>query len=302
MEKEIKCRFCESKNTIKKGFRKTQNRGKIQKYLCRDCRRFFVEDKGFLKMKNNEKKITCALDLFYRGVSTRKVQEHFQTFYPHNSSNVSIYKWIIKYSKMVSKFTNKLNLKVGRYAQTDEIEFHRRVNHNKGSKDGVEKNFFIDSIDPTTKFLLSSEYMKTRDLTSIKAVMGRIKERAENQIKTITTDGWRAYPKAIKKTFGYNREKRKFNVYHIRNVAIKDEGFNYPIERLHNNIRHRTKTFRGFHGSISSANALMKGWEIYYNFITKHQTIKCSPYELACPQLKLTSNNKWLELINLSCS
>lgn len=132
--------------------------------------------------------------------------------------------------------------------------------------------------------------------------MERVKDRTENQIKTMTTDGWLAYPKAIKKIFGYDNKKHKPNVYHIRNVAIKDEGFNYPIERLHNNIRHRTKTFRGFHGSISSANALMKGWEVYYNFITKHQTIKCSPYELACPQLKLTSNNKWLELIKLSSS
>jgi len=75
--------------------------------------------------------------------------------------------------------------------------------------------------------------------------------------------------------------------------------FNYPIERLHNNIRHRTKTFRQFHGSLYSAQSIMKGYEVYYNFITKHQAINCSPYELAT-NLKLTSNNKWLELIKLS--
>ena len=71
------------------------------------------------------------------------------------------------------------------------------------------------------------------------------------------------------------------------------------IERLHNNIRQRTKTFRGFHGSINSANAIMKGYEIYYNFITKHQAIKKCPYELAT-DLKLNEKNKWLELIQLS--
>jgi len=60
--------------------------------------------------------------------------------------------------------------------------------------------------------------------------------------------------------------------------------------------------FRGFHGSINSANVIMKGWEIYYNFITKHQTINCCPYELAIPELKdkLNVNNKWPELIKLS--
>ncbi len=30
---------------------------------------------------------------------------------------------------------------------------------------------------------------------------------------------------------------------------------------------------RGFNDSINLANVIMKGWEIYYNFITKHQDI-----------------------------
>jgi len=40
----------------------------------------------------------------------------------------------------------------------------------------------------------------------------------------------------------------------------------------------------------------MKGYEIYYNFITKYQAIKCCPYELAT-NIKLENPNKWLELI-----
>ena len=82
---------------------------------------------------------------------------------------------------------------------------------------------------------------------------------------------------------------------------IADErGFNYPIERLHNTIRERTKTMRGFHGCIESAYAIMKGLEINYNFNRKHLALKGKrPYELAIPNLKL-GNNKWLSLIRLS--
>jgi putative transposase len=297
MENKIKCQKCSSENVIKWTTRKTQNRGLIQRYKCKDCDRTFVIDDGFFRMRNAPTKVTCAIDLYYRGVSTRKVQEHLGAFYPHNASHKSVYKWVIKYAKMVSSFTNKLKLNVGQEAQVDEIEFHRR----KSAKTkGTEKNFFIDSICPQTKFLLSSEYMRTRSCRDIKTIMLRMKERADTQIKVITTDGWNAYPNTIKKVFGYNNKARSFNVIHHRNVAIKDEGFNYPIERIHNSIRARTKTMRGFHGSISSANAIMKGFEIYYNFITKHQTIKCCPYELAIPTLKLNSNNKWLELIQMS--
>ncbi len=47
----------------------------------------------------------------------------------------------------------------------------------------------------------------------------------------------------------------------------------------------------------------MKGLEINYNFITKHQQIKCCPYELAIPELAENLKdvkNKWIGLIQLS--
>jgi len=89
---------------------------------------------------------------------------------------------------------------------------------------------------------------------------------------------------------------------HVQNFfSEKDEVFNHPIERLHNSIRERTKVMRGFHGCMESASIIMKGYEIYYNFIRKHQEIGCCPYELAIPELEL-GKNKWLDLIKLSKS
>jgi len=301
--KNITCFNCSSANTIKWGKRKTENRGEIQRYKCKSCNSYFTLDNGFFRMRNTLQKITQSIDLFYRGVSTRKVQEHLAIFHPHNASHMSVYNWVVKYAKVISKFTNKLKINVGTEAQIDEIEFHRRQHHEKGMK-GTEKNFFIDSIDPETKFLISSEYSKTRGSQNIKTVVKRIKEKTDNQIQMATTDGWNAYGKVIKKIWGYNNKLGRYNVFHNRViVSEKDETFNYPIERLHNNVRARTKVMRGFHGSINSANAIMKGYEIYYNFITKHQQIKCCPYELAIPELAETlknTKNRWLGLIYLT--
>ena len=57
---------------------------------------------------------------------------------------------------------------------------------------------------------------------------------------------------------------------------------------------------RGFHGSLESERAIMKGMEIYYNFVRKHQGIdNKTPQEEAIPELAL-STNKWLSLIKLS--
>ena len=288
---------------VKRGSFSTQAHGQRQRYFCKDCKKKFIRNDGFYRMRNSPNKITLCLDLFFRGVSTRKIQEHLAIFHPHNASHMSVYNWVVKYAKMISKFTNKLKVNVGVETQIDEIEFHRRQHHKKGMK-GVDKNFFIDSICPETKFMISSEYAKTRNRRDIKAVVSRIRERTDNQIQMATTDGWNAYIKTIKSVFGYNSKLGRYNVFHNRViVSEKEEVFNYPIERLHNSIKARTKTFRGFHGSINSANAIMKGWEIYYNFITKHQQIKCCPYELACPELAESLKdvrNRWLALIELS--
>jgi transposase-like protein len=76
-----------------------------------------------------------------------------------------------------------------------------------------------------------------------------------------------------------------------------DRAFNWKIERLHENIRERTKIMRQFK-SLESAKAIMKGWEIFYNFIRKHQALGCCPYEVAT-DLKL-GTNKWLSLIEIA--
>lgn len=297
---KIICPKCNSQNIKKRGIRRTENRGKVQRYFCKDCRHSFILGNGFDKMKNAPQKITLCLDLFYRGVSTRKIQEHLQAFYPHNSSYSTIYRWIVKYARVIGKFTDNLKLNLGSEIQVDEIEYHRRKSHK--AKQGTAINWFIDSVDTQTRFMVASDYFDSRSKKEIKEIMRKIKARAEQQPQTITTDGLLAYEDSVKKTWGYNNKTHKYNIMHNKVNASKGEGFNYPIERVHNNMRARTKTFRGFHGSVESAKAIMKGLEIYYNFITKHQAIDKCPYELACPELKekLNGANKWLSLIKLS--
>ena len=289
--KEIKCPNCKSKNIIKRGSRPTQNRGLIQRYGCKDCNKRFVEDDGFFKMKNNPQKVTLCLDLFYKGISTRQIQSHLQAFYPHNSSHKSIYQWVIKYSNKISTFTDKLKLKVGKELQFDEMEY--------GSKRSQYKGWFIDSIDTTTRFMVASNYAKSRNQEEIKSVLKLAKQKTEKQFKVITTDGYRLYPKAIRLAFGNYNFQRNEITHNITN-AMRGEGFNHKVERMHSSIRHRTKTFRGFHGSVNSANAIMKGYEIYYNFMRVHQAIGKCPYELAT-DIELKNPNKWLELIKMSC-
>jgi transposase-like protein len=201
---------------------------------------------------------------------------------------MTIYRWIVKYSKMISKFTDNIKLKVGKELQVDEMEFKA-----KG-----KRAWFIDSIDTETRYMVSSEFVKHRRTKELKEVIRKAKEKTDNQISVCTTDGFYAYHKAVKSVFGYNNKLGKHNVTHNKVTQLKNEGFNHKVERMHSNIRERTKVFRGF-GSLKGANAIMKGYEIYYNFIRKHQAIGKCPYELAT-DLKLKEENKWLQLIKLA--
>jgi len=290
METKTNCPHCEKSNIVKRGSFETKAHGKQQRYFCKTCNKKFIVRTGFYRMRNNAQKITLSIDLFFRGVSTRKVQEHLQTFYPHNSSHMSIYRWIVKYSKMISKFTDNLKLKVGNELQIDE-QSHARLG---------EKNWLIDSIDTKTRFVVASSFHKSRGQVEIKGVLKRAKQKTLDQFKIVTSDGFTAYPKVIKKIFGWNNRKHKFNVFHNVKKGCDNNGFNVPIERFHNNVRDRTKIMRGFHGSVESADAILKGFVIYYKFVTRHQGIKCKPYEMACPNLEIENPNKWLGLIEMA--
>ncbi len=290
---EIKCPHCKSEEVTKRGYFETQAYGKRQRYFCKSCKKKFVERTAFYRMKNHEKKITLCMDLYYRGVSLRKIQEHLQMFYPKNSSHMSIYRWLIRYSTYISKLTNNVQIQSGQELMSDEMEYHRLG----------EQNWFVDVMDTTTRYMVASDYMKSRTIDNLTKVLKRGKFATGEQVKIVTTDGLQGYPRVLKKTFGlqrFNHASSRTKSKIIHNVVIASErGFNHKIERLHNTIRERTKIMRGFHGSLDSARAIMKGFEIFYNFIRKHQGIKKKPYEMALPELKF-SNNVWLDLIKLS--
>ena len=301
--KKLSCPNCKSKNIIKRGKRKTENRDLIQRFSCKDCSFRFVEKDAFFRMRNSKQKVTMCIDLYYKGVSLRNVQRFLKAHFPKNSTPMSIYRWIVKYSDLVSKFTDNLEIQVGEEMMSDEMEYYRRVNKHSN---GREQNWFVDTFDLKNRFMISGEYMKSRTIENLTSVMKTSKNKTGEQIRKITTDGLQGYPRVLRKafgvdkTYGYGLHKRtKDNIIH--NVVIASErGFNHPIERLHNTIRERTKVMRGFHGNLKSAKSIMKGFEINYNFIRGNLALNGkTPSDLAT-DLEFESPNRWLELIEIA--
>ena len=283
--KKIKCSKCSSENIKKDGKRKTENRGLIQRYKCLSCSYRFVQDDGFFRMRNTPEKITQAIHLYFSGASLRKSQEHLGVFHPHNASYVTILDWIRRYSQMVGGYLDSLKVN-----NSDSISFDEMEYKTKG-----KQSFFIDVIDMDTRYMLSSGYSLTRTMEDIREVLKGARNKSINKTTKFYTDGLMAYPQALRKEYSFNKHRKGFLHKITRST---DKAFNWKIERLHNNIRERTKIMRQFK-SVESAKDIMKGYEIYYNFCRKHQALEKYPYEVAIPSLQL-GKNKWLELIQRS--
>ena len=87
------CIFCKSKNIVKAGFR-FNHTTKKQRWKCNSCKRFFVVEDGFWKMKHKREVITNCLDLYMNGMSLRKIKGHFNQFSDYQISHQSILNWI----------------------------------------------------------------------------------------------------------------------------------------------------------------------------------------------------------------
>jgi len=298
--KELKCPECLSKQVTKRGFRYTERREKIQKYFCKDCKHRFVLDNPFFRMRNQEQIITQCMDLYYSGMSFRKIADHLKRFFPKNVNASTIYRWILKFVPMMENFTDKQEIKAGWQLQGDEVEYKRRAS---AKQRGIRNEYFIDVIDMDSRFIVSSSYQKDRTIPILNKIYRNAKRKVGEQVKVISTDGLMSYPRVIKKTFSMKMVKggKIAKTSKIIHQVIKSDsgGFNYKIERFHNTLRERTKIMCGFHGCITSAQTLMKGFEIYYNWIRNHQGIEClTPSQIACPNVQIQNKNGWLELIN----
>ncbi len=150
------CVYCSSTKIVKKGFRKTKYRGKLQIYGCKDCdRKFTNSESGFAKVKFEPSMISEALNLIMSGMSLRNTAEHLSNVRGIRISHVTIGYWIKKYSITIKEYVDTLKPTIGNAWSVDE----KMINVRKTepiSKKGYY-NWLWSAIDPKTRFLLATK-------------------------------------------------------------------------------------------------------------------------------------------------
>jgi transposase-like protein len=250
------CKYCSSEKVVKNGKVKGE-----QQYLCKSCKHQFIEGSDFPKMRTESRIISTSLDLYFEGLSVRKIQNQIEKFYGMNVSQVTVWKWIMKYSALVSKFVETLKPQLLGIYHVDETAI---------KCSGVQK-WFWEIIDEQTKFLVASHLSGLRTTQDAVAVFEKSIRVAKRKPTSIYCDGLPAYKDGFNKVFYTLRKDTRPEL--IQRVGIRNIHNQNAVERLHGTLKDRLRPTRGLKGE-ETVRTLLEGWAVHYNYVRPHQTLK----------------------------
>ena len=103
----LECPYCNFSDCVKRGKRRNKL-GVKQRFICNDCKRQFVIDDGFKKMRHNPSIIVRAVHQHVDGMSLSKVKNHLWQHDKVKVTRGAMSLWIKKYSIFLKSYSFKL--------------------------------------------------------------------------------------------------------------------------------------------------------------------------------------------------
>lgn len=296
---KIVCQRCGSENYEKSGMRHNRKAGDIQRYLCNDCGRRFIVNPAFENAKAAGKIIAEAIDLYFKGVSLRKVAEHMKQAKGVDVDHSSICRWIRRFNKTVQPYVDSfIPTQMGGVYHVDEMLLHVRKEDNdtnmtlENKENHTNRKFdnhyswLWNLMDSTTRFWICSRLSQKRTVEAARSVFEEMKQRAPLP-KAIVHDGLHSYNEAYVRELFTLEDPR---IQNIRSVGVNAKSTNPKVERLNGTVRDRESVMRGMN-TAESAQELVNAMRIHYNFIRGNQAIGGqTPAEAAGINLNLGEN------------
>ncbi len=178
----MNCKFCQSPRTMKYGFK-----AGTQYYKCNDCHRKFAGRLAPEGMRFSTATIGEAMGLYYDGLSFADISRHFKFTEGIDVDPVTIWRWVIGYSKEAAKALGEIKVKTSWRWVIDETVI--KV---------AGKNIWLwDCIDARSRFLLATHLTAGRTMRSTIAILEDARSHAIGNPSYIVSDGLPAYPDAI---------------------------------------------------------------------------------------------------------
>jgi len=276
------CLFCKSGQIMKKGLRHNKC-GDIQKFLCKDCGKWFTVNLGFERMKHNPQGITTAMQLYFSGESLRNVARSLKLL-GVEVSHQTVYNWIGKYTALMERYLDKITPQVSDTWATDELFLKVKGN----------MKYLYAMMDEQTRFWIAQEVADTKYTADVRPLFQLAKNVAGKQPKTLVSDGAANFHEAYNKEF--RTMKLETRTEHIRHIRLAGDFNNNKMERMNGEIRDREKIMRGLKRPDTP---ILTGYQIFHNYIRPHKALDYrTPAEAAGIEIK--GKDKWLTLIQNS--
>ncbi|MGP8158549.1 MAG: IS6 family transposase [Thermoplasmata archaeon] len=275
------CERCHSGDVALSGKRRNKS-GTISRYLCKTCGFRFTGRDGFQHRRSDPEKIALALDLYFRGMSVRKVAEHLAQVHNLKVSPTTVYNWIAHFSRVAARWMDAQGATVGERWHVDETVV---------SVDG-DRHYIWNVLDSETRFLLATHVSRDRRMVDTRAPLHKAKKVAETLPTEVFTDGMRAYPRAVHNEFG----RGGYSPHH-RVPSIRAAESNNLVERLHGTEKERIKVMRGF-DTLEGTSALAEGFRVHYNMVRNHMALGATPGSVA--GIPPIDGFRWSEILRMA--
>ncbi len=283
-EDAVQCVKCGSIRVVKFG-----NYNGKQLFKCKDCRTKFRE--GLIKKSRyTSETIALTLDLYFSGLSLRKITRTLNDHFDLTMGATTVYDWIQRFVPLISEFANSLSPQLSETWHADEL-FVKMKGGVSNTSNAKNLAFLWNVMDRKTRFLLASKLSKFRDgIGGERALKEAVNNAHGSQPERVLTDSLPAYNDAMKFAF-----KGKVAPSHIAKAGIKKpHANNNRIERMNGTLRERVKVQRGWKSMESS---IAEGQRIHYNFVKPHSSLDGqTPAHVA--GIGIDRRNKWMGLLS----
>lgn len=272
---QLTCRYCGSGIIWKYG----KNRSGEQRYKCPNCEKVFLAVDALPKMRVTVRQLGDVMGQYYGGMSYKELRRQFKQQHEDDMSRSSFHRWLTKFTEIAVDEASKYHPRVGKKWIADECVL----------KIGGKNVWCWDIIDSDTRFLLATHISPTRTIHDAKKLMDKAARVASRVPKLVITDALRAYIDGIELAYGSETK-------HIQSKPFAEADISTNlIERWHSTLRAREGIMRGLK-SIPTAQALLDGWLVHYNFFRGHESLDDkTPSEVA--GIKFPYRN-WLDVID----
>ena len=200
--------------------------------------------------------IGAAVDMYFDGLSYRRVAENIGDYFHRPTNATTVYRWVRDNTARLKEVVEATPVDTGPEWVDDELQVRL----------GGEKYWIFNVMHSKTRFVLAAYLSRERTTRAAATAMAMARQRADNAPEEIKTDGLRSYQQGVKTAFPNNP------VTHVVSKGIRAEINNNLSERLQGTFRDRDKTSRGMKHR-ENGQAYLDGLVLNYNYFRPHQAL-----------------------------